>query len=72
MCNSILFAEDIVIRHNRGLFGYKTVSTSHSAVGNYLSCLDPGKNSCKWSISTLNVEYEEIINGVDLECLFLD
>lgn len=68
MSSSILFAEDIVLRHNRGLFGYKYVSTSHNAVGNYLSCLDPGTKSCKWSVSTLDEEYEGIINRVDSEC----
>lgn len=68
MFNSVLFAEDIILRHNKGLFGYKTVTTSHNAVGNYLSCLDPGKSSCKWSVSTLNNEYEDIVKKVDLEC----
>ncbi len=68
MFNSMLFAEDIILRHNKGLFGYKTVTTSHNPVGNYLSCLDPGKNSCKWSISSKNEEYEDIVKKVDQEC----
>lgn len=68
MFNSMLFAEDIILRHNKGLFGYKTVTTSHNPVGNYLSCLDPGKNSCKWSMPGKDEEYEDIVSRVDKEC----
>lgn len=68
MFNSMLFAEDIIFRHNRGLFGYKTVTVSQNPVGNYLSCIDPGKSSCKWSISTIDDKYEGVVERVDQEC----
>lgn len=69
MFSSGLFAEDIILRHNRGLFGYKTVIVSQNPVGNYLSCLDPGKKSCRWSMGTKDEEYAAIVGKVDEACI---
>lgn len=69
MFSSGLFAEDIILRHNRGLFGYKMVTVSQNPVGNYLSCLDPGKKSCRWSMGGKDEEYSAIVGKVDEACI---
>ncbi len=66
LVSQVSFGVDIIVKHNKGLFGYDRIDETHAGGNNQLNCTDPGTKGCKWSsLTTNNDVYENILSNVD-------
>lgn len=67
--SNVSFGVNIIIRHNKGLFGYRHVDQHDSEVtgDKQLNCTNPGFRKCKWQsgLADLNDEYGVLLEKVD-------